>query len=206
MELKELMQKRRSIRKYKPDEVPKEVLQEILEAALWAPSGKNRQPWEVVAVRGEMRDRVVQLIAGAAPSVRKNLEELFPEKIINITMQYFQNLGGAPVVLLVFIPRERPAVSPEMSDLERYYLEVTRLDHLWSAAAFIQNVLLLATERGLGTCWMSGPKYVEAEISDLLGVEGKELVAAVAMGYPDQSPPVPPRQPNKIKWVGWAEN
>lgn len=74
---------RRSIRKYKPDPVPEDLLRQVVEAGVYAPSGMNRQSWKLVVARGEARDRVT---AAAAP---------FPNRGGN-------PFYGAPVILLVF--------------------------------------------------------------------------------------------------------
>jgi nitroreductase len=59
----ELIKARRSVRKYKPDKVPDDMLQKILEAASWSPSANNAQPWEFVVLKDE---EVLKRVAGAA--------------------------------------------------------------------------------------------------------------------------------------------
>ncbi len=59
----ELVKKRRSIRRFKPDSVPDEYIEKIIEAARWAPSGANSQPWEFVVIKDqETKDKIVDLI------------------------------------------------------------------------------------------------------------------------------------------------
>ncbi|RJQ29160.1 MAG: nitroreductase family protein [Peptococcaceae bacterium] len=203
MDIGAIIRGRRSIRKFADKEVPGELLKEILDNALWAPSGMNRQDWEVVVVRGEQKDKLVQLIASARQQVKPGLEAILPAKIVEFTMQFFKNLGGAPVVILVYVPKITVNQREGAGDLERFKAEHDRLTALLSAAALAQNILLLACARGLGTCWMTGPKYVEAEINEMLGVKEKELIAAVPLGYPAQEPPAPPRKGDKIRWVGF---
>ncbi len=200
-ELKKVMTGRRSIRKYLQKEIPKPVLEEVIETALWAPSGMNRQEWEIVVVSGKKRDQLASLVAKTKKHIMPHLEKLFPEKIIKISLQVFKDFGGAPTVLLVYVPREIPTIDDSMSELELYHAEFKRFNRLLSASALVQNLLLAAYARGLGTCWMTGPKYVEKEINQLLGMEDKEMVAVIPIGYPDQSPPAPPRKPNVVKWV-----
>lgn len=201
MELAEAVRERRSIRKYLDKEVPEEVLQKVVDSALWAPSGMNRQEWEIYVVRGEMRDRLLELVAESQHYILPHLQELFSEKIIKISLQVFKNLGGAPAVVLVYVPDGRTAKPPELDPKGRYHREFGRFNRLLSAAALIQNLLLAAHAEGLGTCWMSGPKYMEDEINALLGVEGKELVSVIPVGYPDQKPPAPPRKKGVVHWV-----
>lgn len=205
MNLNEIVRERRSIRKFENREVPEAVLREILNDALWAPSGMNRQNWEIIAVRGEKKEQLLEVISGAGAHLKPRLEKVFPEKMVNITLQFFRNLGGAPVILLVYMPRLYIEFSPEMSHLERYHTEHNRLGNLLSAAALTQNILLLTKARGLGTCWMTGPKYVEDQINEFLGVQDKELVSVIPVGYPDQKPPAPPRKDEKIRWIGFEK-
>jgi nitroreductase len=205
MHISEVIRERRSIRKFEDRDIPKEVLEEILEDALWAPSGMNKQNWEIVVVRGEKKDKLIEVIGGAGAHLKSRLEKFFPEKMVSLTLQFFKNLGGAPVILLVYVPRTYVELNSKMSNLERYYNEHDRVGNFLSAAALIQNILLSAKARGLGTCWMTGPKYVEDQINEFLGMEkDKELVSVIPIGYPDQKPPAPPRKGEKIRWIGFA--
>jgi nitroreductase len=203
MDLNSIIKGRRSIRKYRPDEVPQKLLQEVLETALWAPSGMNRQDWEVVVVRGAARQRLAEIMATSQEHILPHLQALFSEKIIKISLQVFKDLGGAPVVILVYIPKEILFFDKNLEDRGRFHIEFKRHSRLLSASALIQNLLLAAHARGLGTCWMTGANYVAREINEFLGMEGKELVSVIPIGYPDQSPPAPPRKPGVIRWVGF---
>ena len=200
-ELKQVMVGRRSIRKYLDKEIPKNVLEEVIQTALWAPSGMNRQDWGIVVVSGKKREQLATVVSKAKKHILPHLEKLFPEKIIKISLRVFDNFGGAPTVLLVYVPREIPRIDPDMPQIELYHAEFKRFNRLLSASALAQNILLAAYAKGLGTCWMTGPKYLESEINDLVGMQGNELVAIIPIGYPDQSPPAPPRKPNVVKWL-----
>ncbi|SMC25946.1 Nitroreductase [Desulfacinum hydrothermale DSM 13146] len=202
MELERAIRGRRSIRKYEEREVPREVLREVIDLALWAPSGMNRQEWEIVVVQGTMRDRLLEVVSRSQDHIMPHLQELFSEKIIKISLQVFKNLGGAPTVMAVYIPESRREIDAATDAKGRYHQEFDRFNRLLSAAALIENLLLAAYEKGLGTCWMTGPKYMEEEINALLGMEGRELVSLIPIGYPDQSPPAPPRKKDVVRWIG----
>jgi len=201
--LSEIIRDRRSIRKYQDREIPREILSEILEDALWAPSGMNRQNWNIYVVKGEEKSKLLDAVAQAGEIFKPTLEKLFKEKMVNITMQFFKDLGGAPVVLLVYMPKLTYEIRPDMSSLEKYQIEHNRFTNMLSAAALIQNMLLLAWDRGLGTCWMTAPKNAEDQINKAMGIADQELVALIPIGYPDQSPPAPPRKADKIHWIGF---
>lgn len=203
MNIDTVIKERRSIRKYQSKEIPQKLLEEVLKQALWAPSGMNKQEWEIVVVGGKERDRLLEIVSKSRKHILPHLKELFPEKIIEISLEVFKNLGGAPVVALIYIPKYDIYFEKDLDDQGRYHLEFKRFNRLLSAAALIQNLLLAAYAKGLGTCWMAGPKYVEKEINELLKIVDKELVSIIPIGYPDQSPPAPPRKEGVIKWVGF---
>ena len=203
MDLAAILKGRRSIRKYKTDVVPKQVLEDILKIALWAPTGMYLQKWEVFVVDGKTRDKIAGAVSRAKPLIEPGLREFLPEKIVQYSMKFFDNFGDAPVLILVYVPKIPLNIDAAMSNQERYNVERLRLTTLLSAAALAQNILILAYEKGLGTCWMTDPKRAEEEINAILGIEDKELVACIPIGYPDQSPPAPPRNEDKIHWVDY---
>lgn len=202
MNLSEIIRERRSIRKYLDRDIPAEVLSELLEDALWAPSGTNRQNWDIYVVKGEKKGKLLESVKLAGEIFKPKLKTLFPEKMVNITLNFFRNLGGAPVLLLVYMPKITYEIRPDMSSLEKYQVEHARFTNTLSAAALIQNILLLAKEKGLGTCWMTAPKNAEDQINEEMGITDKELVSIIPIGYPDQDPPAPPRKSEKIHWIG----
>jgi len=190
MDLKEIIIKRRSIRKYKPDPVPQEILDEIFDIALWAPSGMNRQNWHFVVAGKDLRDKIVDICYKAYLSyIGKKVEDVFKHKpeVIKETRSFFATLGGAPVVIFAYA---EPGPESPLTDIQ-------------TVAAAIQNLLLVAFEKGLGTCWMTGPLCMEEEFNRLLGVEGKKLIALITLGYPVESPKPPPRRKNKVVYLGF---
>ena len=200
MESSSILKGRRSIRKYRKDIVPKEILAEIIHNAFWAPSGMNIQSWEIVVVGGKTRDRIAEVVFKARPRIEPGLKEFLPDKIVQVSMQFFKNFGDAPILILVYVPKVQVNITEAMSNEERYNVERYRYASLLSAAALAQNILILAHEKGLGTCWMTDPKRAEEEINKLLGIEDKELAMCIPIGYPDQTPPAPPRK-EKVRWI-----
>jgi nitroreductase len=201
MDLIEAIKGRRSIRKFSPEPIPRELLARIIEDALWAPSGMNKQAWSVWVVTGRVKDDLVRLIGESGPHLLRRLEKLFGQKMIALTMSFFRTAGDAPAVILVSIPREDLTLTPEMSEFDRHEAEHDRLGAAQSASALMQNLCLLAYEAGLGTCWMNGPLFLQKEINELLGIEGEDLMAVIPIGYPIQEPPLPPRKPGKVRWI-----
>jgi len=205
MELWEAIRQRRSVRKFDPRPVPREILEEIIEKALWAPSRMNTQEWYLVVMTRDKMEDLLPLIREAGERLKYKLEETFRERpdIIERTLRFFADLGGAPVAVFAFIPRTEVRLEPGMDSYARYRAESTRMDNIQSTAALIQNLLLLAHEAGLGSTWMTGPLTLGDEIAALMGLEHMELVAVIPLGYPAHMPKAPPRRPGRVEWRGF---
>jgi len=207
MDVKTAIRTRRSVRKYKSTPVPKELILELLEEANLAPSATNRQPWEFVVVNRSFLDRLDEVLKDAfRERVAGVSEEAMRRAIKYLSLpvedggdrlkalgSFYRTLGGAPVAVGVSLPREKdPWVWK---------------NNISDSAAAIENLLLAAWDRGLGTCWMAGPLKTKADaIALFLGIpKDRELVAIVALGYPDHQPPMPPKKDvaQKTRWLGF---
>jgi len=187
MELAEAIKGRRSIRKFKPDPVPREVLEGILELAQWAPSAMNRQDWYFVVVQGQKKDGLLDVTAGAFEDFRTLLEKNFKDKpkIIAATETFLKTLGGAPVAILGYggkFPHGQDDVN--------------------SISLAVQNLLLAAHDAGLGAVWADAAVFFrEKEINALTGVQDRKLVTIIPVGYPDEAPKAPPRREGRVAWL-----
>jgi nitroreductase len=189
VDLYEAIKGRRSIRRFRPDPIPKEIMERVLEMATWAPSGMNLQNWYFVVMQGERKDALVEIASKSYDYVEPVLKEVFAEKVavVDATKKFFKGLGGAPVVVCAYF---RPSRERQETSIQ-------------TVAAAIQNLLLAAHAEGLGACWMTGPVHLAQQINEFLGIRDKTLAAVIPIGYPDQSPPVPPRKPNRVVYVGF---
>lgn len=204
MELREALFTRRSIRKFKTKPVEKEILQEIIELALWAPSGRNRQPWYFVVVQGEKLAQLKNITKASFSLFRHGLDEIYQDKpeIISATGDFFADLGNAPVVILAFAPYFLPSISKEMSLNQRWAQDHERIGAITATALVSYNISLLAHERGLGTCYMTGPLVFMEEISEIVGIKDKELICIMPVGYPETIPAKgPKRKTDVVKWL-----
>jgi|UniRef100_A0A7C3YZV0 nitroreductase len=190
MELYEAIMKRRSHRLYKPEMPPREVLEKVINAAMWAPSGTNAQPWEITVLAGRFRDEFIERAAHCISHMIPILKAAqVPEKGQEMVIKFFKDLGGAPVVIVVTLDKPE---NPHM-------MEST----IQSGAALMQNLLLAAHAEGLGTCWMTGPAFVAKELLDYLGKPDKHFLAMTPIGYSAKEPPVPPRKNREVRWLGF---
>jgi len=186
--IEKVIKERRSHRIYQDKPVEKEKLEKLIELAMWAPSAMNRQQWFFVVVGGQKLKNLLKTIEKSYDYILPRLEMFFAEtpKVIAFTKQFFKNLGNAPVAIFAYYT----PTGDDYSDVQR-------------VSAAIQNILLAAHAMGLGTCWMTGPVHMEKEINEILGIEGKKLVAVITVGYPAKNPPVPPRRDceKKVVWM-----
>jgi nitroreductase len=178
----ELIKSRRSIRAYKKDAVPREILDRILEAGLWAASGKNLQNWKFFVLTGEKRNQYLSYSQKSWLAVKDTLEKRLKPSLYRFTERFFFTLGDAPVVIFAFA--ETYAVGQKQSQVGNVYLAV-------------ENIVLAAQSEGLGTCIMGSPLEIEDDVRGLLGIEKNsqlKLVCGLTVGYPAHFPPAPPRQ------------
>lgn len=173
------IRQRRSIRKYKPDPVPRAAIEEVLAAAILAPSGKNRQPWKFLVYQGAAKAALPGLASGLAYA--------------GATLR---TMRAAPAVILVL---NTNAASPfEAGTPESRFMAM--YDDLAVGAA-IQNMLIRAAELGLGTLWIGNTGYAYEELTRFVGTDHR-LVGAVALGWPDEAPKARPRKPlaDVVEW------
>ncbi len=194
MEYFDLVKTRRSIRRYKSQPVSKEDILKIIDAANWAPSAMNLQPWEFIVVSGEPLEPLARSYKKVVEEFTSALTEDSEIMSNNEFVKFASHFGGAHAIIVVLteasdVPNEQKA-------------------HLESASAVMENLILAAADLGLGTCWMTGPLRDEPSLRRILDIPpDKELVAVTPLGYPNEVPNPLPRVDaelkEKIKWIGW---
>jgi len=185
----ELVKARRSIRGFKPDPIPDDYVDKIIEAARFAPSGANSQPWEFIVIKDQAtKDGIATLVREQGDYSRK----------VEMTRAEELRMGGpaapvrepayknAPVFILV-------CGDPRTKDAYPLLTTLTRGDsHFASslASAFL-CMTLAATSLGLGSQWLSatGSPYVKPLLQELLDVPEKmDIYDMLVVGYPSYQP------------------
>jgi F420 biosynthesis protein FbiB-like protein len=185
METRDAIADRRSIRRFKDAPIPEDALEAILLAATQAPSGKNKQPWRFVVVKRDKRDEMLQTMReGLAVSSAQGRSMGSAEHTMLVMSQ-------APVTVFVFNPEGAPPWQPHTID--QIFRDVVDIQ---SIGAAIQNMLLAARDLGLGSLWICDVFSAYEELQAWLGEKG-ELIAAVSLGYADESPAARPRKPRE---------
>jgi F420 biosynthesis protein FbiB-like protein len=179
---------RRSVRKYEDHRVPKEIILELLEAAGWAPSAHNAQPWRFIVLDdGQAKTRLAKDMAKAwAADMAKDGIAVEPE-MFRLRIERF---AEAPALVLACMSMEGMTKQP---DTERQGVE--RDLAMQSLGAALENLLLAAHTLGLGACWFCAPAYCREAVRAALKIPEKvEPQALIALGYPAEKSVAPARK------------
>lgn len=191
----EILRNRRSIRRYKPDDVPDELLEKIMEAGRWAQSGDNAQPWRFIVVRDEKMKQRLGRIAKEG-SGRRFASEFFTGRLHD----RFAKLSDPAKREKAFNKLTSGDVSAFLAQAPVIIVICGLLD-VWDAsydpAIASQNMALMAHVLGLGTCIVEAPvtdMRDDVKTMKLLKIpHGYKVVYPMAVGYPDESPGPRPR-------------
>jgi nitroreductase len=191
MDLFEAMHSLRAMRRLKPDPIPDEVLQRILQAAIRAPSGGNRQPWYFLVVRDA--------------SARRQLAELWRagyQELLKIPY-YAEAAAGGGNVAQQKMMRSVQHLAAHLHEVPVHLIvcidtagQPPSFNHGSSIFPAIQNLMLAARGLGIGTVLTTIHHYRDAELKALLGIPDHIVVAAlIPMGYPRGTFGAGPRKP-----------
>jgi coenzyme F420-0:L-glutamate ligase / coenzyme F420-1:gamma-L-glutamate ligase len=191
------MQSRRSLRRYKAIPIPQEIIEQILNAGLWSPSAHNRQPWRFCVVQSQITKE--HLAKAMNARLRADLtRDGVPANVIEADVKRsYDRLTSAPVLI---------ALCLSMIDMDNYPDE--RRNHfeyimaVQSVAMCGQNMLLMAHDLGLGSCWMCAPLFCGDVVRQALDLaDDWQPQGIIALGYPDQQR-TKERQPlnSKVIW------
>ena len=184
----------KAMRRLKPDPVADELVWQILDAAICAPNGSNKQPWNFIVVRDPEIKRELQALyrKGVATVTRPSGESTDP-RMVRSAGYLIGHLAEAPVLIVATVRLEDVAsVTPPGACIY----------------PALQNLMLAARALGLGTTLTTAHRGSEEEVKKLLGVpEGVETMALIPVGWPRGRFGTPPRRPAEevAFWDGWGE-
>ena len=198
MELLEGIKTRMSIRAFKPNPIPGEIMEKILQAASNSPSYTNTQPWEVVVVSGKKRNEMAQRLLELAKAKAQTHPDLLMPKTCTPGMDERSREHGARRLNTLGIAREDEAGRERLRlmNFEFYgapcavFVFIDGSLGEWSifdAGLFAQDLILAAHALGVGSCLQASVTNYAPEIKKILGVgESKKLVICISMGYGDE--------------------
>ena len=223
MDVMEAIKKRKSIRAYRPDPVSKELMQELLEAAIMAPTGSNQQPWKFHVVAGEKKKQLDEVIlecleegrttSNELQMQREGGEEKSQERMNSRRSELLRDvmkiLTENDVPIEMFVKgsfRYFGAPVAVFVTMDQSLGENTMV----AVGAAVQNLLLAACDKGLGTCWIGMALMYSREIREALGLPSTErIITSLALGYPDDEAPINSFKSTRdgldsfVEWIGW---
>src|SRR5262245_57559921 len=207
----------RALRRLKPDPVPENIITQILDAAIRAPSAGNSQHWAFVVVRDPEVRRQLGLIYRKASDIAKAIYQVRGRPAHSTEKQYqrmmssgthlWEHMGDAPVLLMACLrdrqPPPRETLPPEVQavfDQELLYTDRIRGASIYPA---VQNIILACRAFGLGTLITTNHIRCEGEVKALLGIPDDVLTyALMPIGYPeDKFGPVNRRPVSEVAYA-----
>ncbi|HSC17513.1 MAG TPA: nitroreductase family protein [Rhizomicrobium sp.] len=204
MEVGEAIATRRAVRAFRADPVPLETLEQILSLAARAPSGGNLQPWKVYVLLGQPRDELVRRVAearkehpfGETPEYHiypPQLSEPYRTRRLRIGEAMYAALGIArdnKTARLAAFARNWDFFSAPVGMI--FTIDGQMQQGQWAdLGMFLQNIMLLARERGLHTCPQEAWAVWHRVIRDYLSVPDNEMIfCGMALGHADETAPV----------------
>lgn len=175
-----LIHERRSVRQFKATPIESTSLDRMLEAAMWAPSAHNRQPWRFAMISHV--DAKEKLAHAMADRLRFDLraDGLDEAAIERDAGRSYERLLAAPVVIVVCLSMAEMDTYPEERRQQFEYQMAVQ-----SVAMAAQNLLLAAHAEGLGACWLCAPLFCQDTVRKTLDLpEDWEPQGAIIVGHP----------------------
>ncbi|MBI5566026.1 MAG: nitroreductase [Chloroflexi bacterium] len=184
MDVFEAMYQRQSVSKVKPEAVPRELIEQLLNAAVQAPNHHKVRPWRFAVLQGAAREKLGEAMARSLQirKIEATADDLQKERLKPLR---------APVVIAVAV--DKPAIP-----------KVLEIENVAAVAAAVQNLLLAAHALGLGAFWRTGPAASDPAIKSFLGfAPDQNVIGFVYVGYPEMlpSPPQRPSFEDRTLWL-----
>jgi len=218
MNVSEALATRKSIRAFRPDPVPRAVVEEILRKAARAPSGGNLQPWKVHVLLGAARDELVRRTKERmAVNPRGGVPEyhIYPPELTEPYKTRRFRVGEA-MYATMNIPREDKMgrLAQFVRNWEFFGAPVGLIFSIdrqmqqgqWSdLGGFLQSIMLLAREYGLSTCAQEAWAPFHEVIRDYLNVPPEEMIfCGMAIGHADEAAPINSLVSERAPLPEWA--
>ena len=220
MDAIECIKTRMSIRKFKPEPVPKEVLLEVINVAKWSPSYKNSQPWEAVILSGDKKKALSKMLIGLLENGTEPCPDLpvptsWPAAEAARIDHLFKRRAEATGVDLndpeIVTKAKRANFSYYGAPHAIYLFQDASLTpwSLFDLGLFAQTLMLAAHANGLGTVPQAFVTDYAQDVKKFLSIpETKRLVLGMSIGYPDMESPVNAFRTDRVETdeiVKWIE-
>ena len=203
-ELEKLIKTRRSIRKWKTDAVPEELLLKAIELAGWSPNSGGKQPYHcyvstnpaIIAAIGEAVQEVTDYLA----SLCKSVEDQAVVERWQANSGFFRSAPALVAVSASIYQSIADKLQADNMDQPRV-CEINRCrqiagSRLQTVGAFVDHLLLAFHALGLAAVWMAGPTQAKTAVEKIINIgDNEDFVALIPVGYADEQPVAPVRKP-----------
>lgn len=216
----ECIRTRRSIRGFKPDIVPKNIVMDVIDAAKWSPSYKNTQPWELIILSGAKKEALSAMLVdlleqGAKPCPDIPEPQSWPDaegRRIADLMRRRAEASGIDLNDPGILKKAKKANFRFYGAPHSLYLFQDASLTPWSLfdlGLFAQSLMLAAHEKGLGTVPQAFATDYAQDIKKFLGIPAtKRLVLGISIGYADMESPANAFRTDRVEtqeFVQWME-
>ncbi|PIC64755.1 nitroreductase [Sporosarcina sp. P13] len=187
LSVREAIVTRRSIKNFNGQPIEPEIIPEIIEDAVWAPNHGNRNPWRLIVAADAQYKQLLDVLKEFGVANWKQLSDEDLDK----QMKKFSSASAAVFIIVPEDARQKE-----------------RLEDYAAASMLIQNIQLLAWDRGIGTCWKTPPFLDNPKFRERLDVQqGERIISMLQFGYFDTLPKAAPRKTNEeiITYFGVSE-
>jgi len=185
MDVFEAIYNRHSQGKLKPDALPHELIEKLLDAAVQAPNHYKVRPWRFVVLTGEGRNKLGDVMAASQLDRHPDSPPEAFDKCRALPLR-------APVLIAVSVDKPNEP-------------KVLEIENICAVAAACQNLLLAAHAMGLGAKWRTGEWARDAKVKEFLSLESDQhIVGFIYVGYPEFIAEYPPRPSfeDRVVWMG----
>lgn len=185
MDVFHAIETRHSVKKVKPDPLPRELIQKLLAAGNHAPNHHKLRPWRFIVLTGNSRSRLGEVMAASQHDRKPDLPPEAADKTRSLPLR-------APVLIAVGVDKPTDGRTPE-------------IENICATAAANENILLTAHALGLGATWRTGEWADDVKVKEFLGLApDQHLIAFLYVGYPEGETMAPDR-PSVDDRVTWME-
>ena len=202
--LKAVFASRRSIRQWKAQPVPEDVLLQAIEAASWCPNSGGKQTYKCYVITNPVKIAAIgQEVQKASDYLAMLCKEEADQAAVEKWRANSSFFVKAPVLIAIstFI-YQSVADKLQASNLDDPRVaEINKgrqiaASRIQTVGAFVDHLLLALYTLGLGAVWMSGPTQAKTAIEKIIGMSNQEdFVTLIPVGYPDENPAIRPRKP-----------
>ena len=180
---------RRSIRNFTDRPISQEDITDIIQSGIKAPSSKNRQPWKYIVVQGNAKEEMLKVFRQGIEREEKDNALLPLSKQHIAAAKYTVDIMAEAPIIVFVVNSLGKSILTELTPEEHVY----EICNIQSISASIQNMLLAATEKGIGSLWICDIYFAYSELCKWLDSDG-QLIAAIEFGYPKEFPKERPRK------------